>query len=68
MRERELKSTLDQLAWYKAYYSPVTTPTPWISSLVIVPKKDETLRLCIDPEKSVQGDLERLNYPLTKTD
>ena len=61
MRE-QLKSTLDQLA-KQNILAPVTTPTPWISSLVIVPKKDGTLRLCIDP-KDLNKAILRENYPL----
>ena len=28
----------------------VTTPTPWISSMVAVPKPNGTLRICLDPK------------------
>lgn len=58
----QLKSTLGQLA-KQNIVAPVTTPTPWISSLVIVPKKDGTLRLCIDP-KDLNKAIMRENYPL----
>lgn len=27
----------------------VTEPTPWVSSMVVVPKPDGTLRGCLDP-------------------
>ena len=30
--------------------TPVTEPTPWINSMVIVPKKNATLRICLDPQ------------------
>ena len=29
--------------------APVTEPTPWISSMVIVPKKNGDVRICLDP-------------------
>ena len=38
-------------------------PTPWISSLVIDPKKNGTLRLCLDP-KDLNKAILRENYPL----
>lgn len=27
----------------------VTEPTPWVSSMVVVPKKNDQIRVCIDP-------------------
>ena len=30
--------------------APVTTPTPWISSVAVVPKKNGKLRVCLDPK------------------
>ena len=41
----------------------VTTPTPWISSMVVVPKPNGTLRICLDP-KDLNRALQRENYPL----
>lgn len=41
----------------------VTTPTPWISSMVLGPKPNGTLRICLDP-KDVNRALQRENYPL----
>ena len=35
---------------YSGNIGPVIKPTPWISSLVIEPKKDGSLRLCLDPK------------------
>ena len=43
--------------------APVTAPTPWISCLVVVPKKNGMLRLCLNPKdlkKAVQWE----HYPL----
>jgi len=30
---------------------PVEEPTPWISQIVVTPKKSGKLRVCIDPHK-----------------
>ena len=43
--------------------APVTAPTPWVSSLVVVPKKNGTLRLCLDP-KDLNRPIQREHYPL----
>ena len=55
---KELNKLVAQGIW-----APVTEPTPWISSLVVVPKKDGSLRLCLDP-KDLNKAIERENYPL----
>ena len=39
-----------------------TTPTPWISSMVVVPKPNGTLHICLDP-KDLNRALQRENYP-----
>ena len=61
LRDR-LKDTLDDLT-KQNIIAPVTKPTPWISSMVVVPKKDETLRICLDP-KDLNKAIQRENYPL----
>ena len=43
--------------------APVMTPTPWVSSLVVVPKKDGKIRLCLDP-KDLDQAIQREHYPL----
>lgn len=43
--------------------APVTTPTRWVSSLVVVPKKDGKIRLCLDP-KDLNQVIQREHYPL----
>ena len=43
-----LKETLDDLV-QQNILAPVQEPTPWISSMVAVPKKDGKLRICLDP-------------------
>ena len=44
----KLKKKLDTLI-SRGIISPVDHPTDWVNSLVIVQKKDGTLRLCLDP-------------------
>jgi hypothetical protein len=41
---------------------PVSTPTPWVSSLVIVVKPGK-LRICID-QKHLNQNIKRSHYPL----
>ena len=43
--------------------SKVTLPTDWVSSLVVVPKKNGQLRLCIDP-RDLNKAIRREHYPL----
>ena len=43
--------------------APVTEPTKWISSMVVVPKKNGTLRICLDP-KELNAAIQREHYPL----
>ena len=42
---------------------PVTQPTPWINSIVVVPKKDGSLRICLDP-KDLNRAIQREHYQL----
>ena len=43
--------------------TPVQEPTPWISSMVAVPKKNGTLRICLDPQ-DLNKAIQREHYPL----
>ena len=61
LRDR-LKNTLDEMV-LQDIVAPVTQPTPWISSVVIVPKKNSTIRICLDP-KDLNKAIEREHYPL----
>ena len=61
IRER-LKSELDRMQ-EQDIIAPVTAPTPWVSSLVVVPKKNGTLRLGLDP-KDLNRAIQREHYPL----
>ena len=58
----QLKAELDKMT-EQGIVAPVTAPTPWVSSLVVIPKKNGMLRLCLDPkdlDKAVQWE----HYPL----
>ena len=46
----KLESTLNRLE-QSNIVSKVTKPTDWVNSLVIVEKKDGSLRLCLDPKE-----------------
>ena len=57
-----LKETLDDLV-QQNILAPVQKPTPWISSMVVVPKKDGKLRICLDP-RDLNRAIRREHYPL----
>ena len=57
-----LKETLDDLVCQEIL-APVEQPTSWTSSMVVVPKKDGTLRICLDP-KDLNKAILREHYPL----
>jgi len=59
---QKLRATLDQLE-NDDIVAKVTVPTPWVSSMVVVPKKDDSLRLCLDP-KDLNKAVMREHYPL----
>ena len=61
LRDR-LKSTLEDLE-NQDILTSVTEPTPWVSSVVVVPKKDGKLRICLDP-KELNKAVQREHYPL----
>ena len=58
----QLQATLEQLT-QQGIITLVTQPAPWISSLVVVPKKDGRLRLCLDPQ-DLNKAIKREHYPL----
>ena len=43
--------------------APVTNPTEWINLMIVVPKKNGTLRLCLDP-KELNAVIQQEHYPL----
>ena len=61
IRER-LRETLEDLE-KREIIARVTTPISWISSMVVVPKKNGKLRICLDP-MDLNRALHRENYPL----
>ena len=58
----QLRSTLEELV-VQDIIAPITQPTPWISSLVALPKKNGRLRLCLDPQ-DLNKAIQREHYPL----
>ena len=42
---------------------PFTEPTDWVSSVLAVPKKDGSVRICLDP-KDLNTAIKRSHYPL----
>ena len=43
--------------------SPVTEPTPWVSSMVVAQKKNGKVRICLDPQHLNKA-IMRSHYPL----
>lgn len=41
---------------------PVNTPSEWVSPVVIVPKSDSKVRICVDM-RSANQDIKRIKYP-----
>ena len=58
----KIKETLDELH-SSGVIEPVTKPTPWISSMLAVPKKNGKIRICLDP-KDLNKAVLRENYPM----
>ncbi|XP_032225763.1 uncharacterized protein LOC116608835 [Nematostella vectensis] len=58
----QLKAELDKIV-EQEIIAPVTAPTLWVSTLVVVPKKNGKLRLCLDP-KDLNKATMREHYPL----
>ena len=61
LRDR-LKGTLEQLC-EEDILAQVTEPTSWVSSMVVVPKSNGKLRICLDP-KDLNQAIQREHYPL----
>ena len=58
----QLKETLTQLT-NQDIIQPVTEPTQWISSMVVVPKRNGSLCICLDP-KDLNRAIQCHHYPL----
>ena len=57
-----MPGTLNEMS-DKDIIEPLTKPTEWISSMVVVTKKSGQLRLCLDP-KDLNDAIQREHYPL----
>ena len=57
-----LKDALDDLV-QQDILAPVQQPTPWVSSMVVVPKKDGKPRICLNP-RDLNKAIRREHYPL----
>ena len=57
-----LRRTLVEMT-QQGIIAPVRRPTQWISSMVIVPKKNGTMRICLDPQ-DLNRAIQREHYPL----
>ena len=58
----KIKETLEELHSAKVIQS-VSKPTPWISSMLAVPKKNGKIRICLDPKDLKKAILQE-NYPI----
>ena len=58
----KLKEKLDEMV-KNNIIAVVNEPTDWVSSMVVVSKKDKSLRICLDP-KDLNNNLKRSHYPL----
>ena len=61
-----LKAALDDMVTNKVI-TPVKEPTDWVSSLVVVEKKNKKLLICIDP-RDLNTYIKRSHYPLPTFD
>jgi len=48
----------------KHIIAPESEPTDWVSSMVVVQKKDGSMRICLDP-KDLNAAIKRSHYPTT---
>ena len=44
-------------------FEEVTSPTPWVSPEVVVPKKNKGVRICTDMRKSNEA-IQRIKHPM----
>ena len=58
----KIKENLEELH-KSGVIEPVSRPTPWISSMLAVPKKGDKIRTCLDPKNSNKANLWE-NYPM----
>ena len=51
----------------KKIITPISTPTDWVSSMVVVEKKDGSLRICLD-SKDLNASIKRSHYQIPVLD
>lgn len=59
--KKKLEKTLNEMVTSKII-APITEPTDWVSSIVIIEKKNGSLRICLDP-KHLNDAMKRPHYP-----
>ena len=62
----KVKDELDRME-AMGVISKVETPTPWCAGMVVVPKKDGKVRICVDL-KPLNASVKRETHPLPKVD
>ena len=50
--QETVKNELDILV-NQEVLAPVTGPTEWVSSMVVTPKKNNKIRICLDPKDPI---------------
>ena len=60
--QETVKNELDILV-NQEVLAPVTEPTEWVSSMVVTPKKNNQIRICLDP-KDLNQAIMHSHYPL----
>ena len=65
-KKKAMKAELDKMVTNKIIV-PLTVPTDWVSSVLAVPKKDGSVRICLDP-KDLNTAIKRSHYPLPTVD
>ena len=58
----KIKESLEEL-YSSGVIEPVSRPTPWISSMLVIPKKNGNIRVRLDP-KDLNKAILRENYPM----
>ncbi|XP_060874020.1 uncharacterized protein K02A2.6-like [Metopolophium dirhodum] len=58
----QLRKELDNMCYLKVI-ERIASPTSWVSSIVIVKKKNNKLRICLDP-RNLNRPISRSHYPL----
>ncbi len=61
-KKEAMKTELDRMVADKIII-PVTEPTDWVSSVLAVPKKDGSVRICLDP-RDLNTAIKHSHYPL----